>query len=213
MAEDAEELGQIQEQWQGELLFFCSSTHLILHLSSFTILSFTWRLNEKLYKQKQMKTRSTKQRGKNCIHRSRAEYKTRSCKTIKPSTESLLSRSNLEMMKGQRKKFEPWAELWMTQWRQPISIQRFIQPVNRSSVHSVVKYSFFYYYFHLKINWGENVLLIFWGVKKNLKFLLKTLFFSQLYFLFICFQEISLLFMSKIWWERNFLGRLFLLWN
>lgn len=211
MAEDAEELGQIQEQWQGELLFSCSSTHLILHLSSFTILSFTWRLNEKLYKQKQMKTRSTKQRGKNCIHRSRAEYKTRSCKTIKPSTESLLSRSNLEMMKGQRKKFEPWAELWMTQWRQPISIQRFIQPVNRSSVHSVVKYSFFYYYFHLKINWGENVLLIFWGVKKNLKFLLKTLFFSQLYFLFICFQEISLLFMSKIWWERNFLGRLFLL--
>lgn len=147
MAEDAEELGQIQEQWQGELLFFCSSTHLILHLSSFTILSFTWRLNEKLYKQKQMKTRSTKQRGKNCIHRSRAEYKTRSCKTIKPSTESLLSRSNLEMMKGQRKKFEPWAELWMTQWRQPISIQRFIQPVNQSSVHSVVKYSFFFFFF------------------------------------------------------------------
>lgn len=125
---------------------FCFSArqHTSSSIFPLSLLSFTWRLNEKLYKQKQMKTRSTKQRGKNCIHRSRAEYKTRSCKTIKPSTESLLSRSNLEMMKGQRKKFEPWAELWMTQWRRPISIQRFIQPVNRSSVHSVVKYSFFF---------------------------------------------------------------------
>lgn len=163
MAEDAEELGQIQEQWQGELLFFCSSTHLILHLSSFTILSFTWRLNEKLYKQKQMETRSTKQRGKNCIQQSRAEYKTRSCKTIKPSAESPLSRSNLEMMKGQRKKFEPWAELWMTQWRRPISE---IHPTSEQefSAFSGQILFFFYYYFHLKINWGENVLLIFWGV-------------------------------------------------
>lgn len=213
MAEDAEELGQIQEQWQGELLFFCSSTHLILHLSSFTILSFTWRLNEKLYKQKQMKTRSTKQRGKTCIHQSRAEYKTRSCKTIKPSAESLLSRSNLEMMKGQRKKFEPWAELWMTQWRRPISEIHPTSEQEFSAFSGQILFFFFFFYFHLKINWGKNVLLIFWGVKKNLKFLLKTLFFSQLYFLFICFQEISLLFMSKIWWERNFLGRLFLLWN
>lgn len=144
---------------------FCFSArqHTSSSIFPLSLLSFTWRLNEKLYKQKQMETRSTKQRGKNCIQQSRAEYKTRSCKTIKPSAESPLSRSNLEMMKGQRKKFEPWAELWMTQWRRPISE---IHPTSEQefSAFSGQILFFFYYYFHLKINWGENVLLIFWGV-------------------------------------------------
>lgn len=116
MAEDAEELGQIQEQREGELLFFCSSTHPTLHLSSFTPLLHTTAYWEALQTETNGNKVDKANGKKTCIHRSRAEYKIRSCKTIKPSTESPLSRSNLEMMKRPKKKFEPWAELWMTQW-------------------------------------------------------------------------------------------------
>lgn len=189
MAEDAEELGQIQEQWQGELLFFCSSTHLILHLSSFTILSFTWRLNEKLYKQKQMETRSTKQRGKNCIHQSRAEYKTRSCKTIKPSTESLLSRSNLEMMKGQRKKFEPWAELWMTQWRRPISEIHPTSEQEFSAFSGQILFFFFFFLFPSKNKLGEKCPTDFLGGEKKSKISFKDIVFLAIIFFIYLFPR------------------------
>lgn len=96
----------------SEKVSFCFSArqHTPPFIFPLSLLSFTRRLTERLYKQKQMETRSTKQTGKTCIHRSRAEYKIRSCKTIKPSTESPLSRSNLEMMKRPKKKV--WALSW-----------------------------------------------------------------------------------------------------